>query len=413
MLEKTAQDNRTLIGFWDRTFAAQEKALAEEGERDQEGWKDLAPSEKLYRAACQLGKSKKVLDYGCGDAWAGIIAAISGCEDVDAVDAAPGAVRAAVRNAGLYGVKDRVHAACVGPDWLDSVPAETYDGIMISNVLDVVPPETAEAILRASAKAAAPDAVVMIGLNYYLSPDAAAARSIELAGGSKLYMDGVLRLVSRTDEEWEKIFSPWYSVVKLEHFAWPGEASETRRLFHLKKNRKAAETQRLIIDQIRAEDKEDYFSCISHDRKVLETFICRYAKTPQELDISPYTANDNMFAIRLKDSGKLIGIILYFDADEAEGSCEIGYGIGSDFWGRGLATEAVAAFLDYLFKKKGFRKVYASFFTGNEASRRVMEKCGMQFDRFSEKELTYLGVQRDLIYYVIRREDQNDEDTCA
>ena len=29
----------------------------------------------------------------------------------------------------------------------------------------------------------------------------------------------------------------------------------------------------------------------------------------------------------------------------------------------------------------------------------------MRFDRVSEKELTYLGVERDLIYYVINRGD--------
>jgi len=48
-------------------------------------------------------------------------------------------------------------------------------------------------------------------------------------------VDGVLRLVSRTDEEWAAIFSPYYTVERLEHFAWPGEAKETRRLFCLRK----------------------------------------------------------------------------------------------------------------------------------------------------------------------------------
>ena len=31
-----------------------------------------------------------------------------------------------------------------------------------------------------------------------------------------------------------------------------------------------------------------------------------------------------------------------------------------------------------------------------------MEKCGMTYDHFSEKELTYLDVPRDLTYYVIK-----------
>ncbi len=161
-------------------------------------------------------------------------------------------------------------------------------------------------------------------------------------------------------------------------------------------------TERLIIDPIRETDKEDYFINISHDRKVLETFICRYADTLEEFDFSPYPGRQDLFAIRLKETGRLIGIILYFD--EKDDSCEIGYGIGSAYWNQGYTTEAVHRFLEYLFREKGMRKVYASFFTGNYASRRVMEKCGMSYDHFSEKELSYLGTWRDLIYYVIKKD---------
>ena len=161
------------------------------------------------------------------------------------------------------------------------------------------------------------------------------------------------------------------------------------------------ETERLIIDPIRAADKEDYFINISHDKKVLETFICRYADTLEDFDFSSYPGRQDLFAIRLKETGRLIGIILYFD--EKEDSCEIGYGIGSGFWNQGYATEAVGRVLEYLFREKGMHTVYASFFTGNDTSRRVMEKCGMTFDRFSEKELTYLGIERDLTYYAIHR----------
>ena len=143
------------------------------------------------------------------------------------------------------------------------------------------------------------------------------------------------------------------------------------------------ETERLIIDRIRESDREDYFLNISHDRKVLETFICRYAETADEVDMSSYVSSDKMFAIRMKETGRLIGIILYFD--EQDNSCEIGYGVGSRYWNRGYATEAVKSFIAYCFDEAGFDEVRASFFTGNDASRRVMEKCGMKFLRFSEK----------------------------
>ncbi|MCR4723198.1 MAG: GNAT family N-acetyltransferase [Eubacteriales bacterium] len=162
------------------------------------------------------------------------------------------------------------------------------------------------------------------------------------------------------------------------------------------------ETERLILDSIRESDKEDYYHNISHDKKVLETFICRYAETLEDFDFSSYLGRSDLFAIRLKETERLIGIISLFD--EGNNACEIGYGIGSDYWNQGYATEAVERFLKYLFEETSYRTVYASYFPGNDASRRVMEKCGMLYDHSSEKELSYLGVERDLIYYVIRKE---------
>lgn len=167
------------------------------------------------------------------------------------------------------------------------------------------------------------------------------------------------------------------------------------------------ESERLIIDPLRETDREDYFRNISHDRKVLETFICRYAETLAEFDFSSYLANRGILAIRLKETGRLIGIMV--TCDETDESCEIGYGIGSAYWNHGYCTEAVRLFLDYCFETKGLRMVCASFFTGNEASRRVMEKNGMTYSRFSEKELTYQGIERDLTYYSISREEWDRE----
>ena len=85
------------------------------------------------------------------------------------------------------------------------------------------------------------------------------------------------------------------------------------------------ETERLLIDSVRETDKEDYFRNISHDRKVLETFICRYADTMEEFDFSSYLGRQDLFAIRLKETGRLVGILSLFD--EKDGACEIGYGI--------------------------------------------------------------------------------------
>ena len=48
-------------------------------------------------------------------------------------------------------------------------------------------------------------------------------------------------------------------------------------------------------------------------------------------------------------------------------------------WGRGLATEASTAVIDYAFDELGFRELLASTDPPNRASIRVMERLGMRF----------------------------------
>lgn len=233
-MENIERDNQALIAFWDKVLSLSEADQPELRNVEPDSWKDLAPSKKLLEAACTLGKKRKVLDYGCGSAWAGIIAAKSGCPDVTVADAASGAIQTAKYYASAYDVERQLHAVCSDSGWLKNIPANTYDGFFCSNVLDVIPTETAIDIIRESARITSSNASVIIGLNFYLSPDAAAERGMKLNDGSRLYVDGILRLVSCTDEEWTELFSPWYDVERLEYFAWPGEELEIRRLFYLK-----------------------------------------------------------------------------------------------------------------------------------------------------------------------------------
>jgi RimJ/RimL family protein N-acetyltransferase len=57
-------------------------------------------------------------------------------------------------------------------------------------------------------------------------------------------------------------------------------------------------------------------------------------------------------------------------------SAEIGYWLAEPFWGRGIATEALAAVTSYAIETHGFTRVFAVPFATNPASCRVLEKAG-------------------------------------
>jgi len=63
---------------------------------------------------------------------------------------------------------------------------------------------------------------------------------------------------------------------------------------------------------------------------------------------------------------------------EDSGMIEIGYRFVRKVWGRGLATEAVAAALDHGFRHLGLARIVAITDRRNLASQRVLQKIGLR-----------------------------------
>ena len=86
------------------------------------------------------------------------------------------------------------------------------------------------------------------------------------------------------------------------------------------------------------------------------------------------------YALIHRQSKRLIGYC-GIAVKEIEGKLEneLGYRLDSDFWGKGLATEAMKACLEYYFDKFKFDSVLGIVEPENKASIRVLEKVGMEF----------------------------------
>ncbi len=231
------QDNKTvnnkLIDFWDSALTLSDDYKSQIEQIPVSDYAELAPAEKLFDAVQSLGNFDRILDYGCGNGWASIIAFKSGCRNIDAVDIGSNIIETAKFHFEHFKVD--VNTFSISTNWLKNTAKQAYNGVICSNVLDVVPLETSKEIIENLARIALPNAGVIIGLNFYISKEQAASRNMELVEGKYLFVNGVLRLLSLSDDEWKELFSPYFIVEKLEFFAWPGEAKETRRLFYLKK----------------------------------------------------------------------------------------------------------------------------------------------------------------------------------
>jgi len=84
-----------------------------------------------------------------------------------------------------------------------------------------------------------------------------------------------------------------------------------------------------------------------------------------------------MFALVDRASGEAVGFCgLVHPAGQAQ--AELKYAFTRASWGRGLATEAARAMLDYGSAAHGLQEIVATVAPGNEASRRVLLKAGMR-----------------------------------
>jgi RimJ/RimL family protein N-acetyltransferase len=90
---------------------------------------------------------------------------------------------------------------------------------------------------------------------------------------------------------------------------------------------------------------------------------------------------------------------------ERSGSGTLGYGIGTEHWGRGIATEAVREVVRYAFEELRLHRVQAWVFANNAASQRVLEKVGFSYEGVLREKVAW-GDTRvdDKVFGLLRHE---------
>lgn len=87
-----------------------------------------------------------------------------------------------------------------------------------------------------------------------------------------------------------------------------------------------------------------------------------------------------MCAMIWRPTGEVIGSAGLQPLDGTS-EIEVGYNMIKKFWGRGIGTEAARAWLDHGFRNHGLERIVAVAHLENHASRHIMEKLGMKFEK--------------------------------
>ena len=176
----------------------------------------------------------------------------------------------------------------------------------------------------------------------------------------------------------------------------------------MKTKRNEIRTERLLLRPLEDGDK-DALLRMAADERIRQTYMLPDFPSAEQADgffgrMKEISRSDRHFLYGITLEGVLIGMIN--DCELAGTEAELGYFISPAYWRHGYASEALRALAGELFRL-GYRRVTAGYFEGNEASRRVMEKCGMRpLEKVSS--FTYRGMERRCFFYILEAEPQEE-----
>lgn len=171
-------------------------------------------------------------------------------------------------------------------------------------------------------------------------------------------------------------------------------------------------TERLTLRKIYRNDINELHRCLSNDylsKYMLIDFDKSINTTKKMLDmiINGYE-NDKAtpWGVTLKEDGKLIGMCGFSSYSKLNNKAEVGYILNSDYWNKGIITEALCSVIDFGFKNMNLNKIEAKCISGNSASEKVMIKNGMRLDGILRSDRLHKGMYTDLKLYSILKQDK-------
>ncbi len=116
-----------------------------------------------------------------------------------------------------------------------------------------------------------------------------------------------------------------------------------------------------------------------------------------------------MFAIVENENGIHVGNISLCFINRLHRFADVALIIGrKDFWGRGIATEAVSLVKEYAFKYQNLRKLTASCYADNKGSIRAFEKAGFHQEAVRKAQWFFEGYYVDDIMLACFLDDTQD-----
>jgi len=104
-------------------------------------------------------------------------------------------------------------------------------------------------------------------------------------------------------------------------------------------------------------------------------------------------------------ASEVVGSVSLKNISHSMGYAEIGYGIGEQYQGKGIATAAVARLVSRIFRETSLRKLTALVHDENRGSRRVLEKLGFRPEGLLREHYLINGSPVDEVFYGLLKQE--------
>ncbi len=105
-------------------------------------------------------------------------------------------------------------------------------------------------------------------------------------------------------------------------------------------------------------------------------------------------------------AGAVVGDIMVCKWNQDDQWCELGYCVAQQYWGQGIAGEALLCVCRYLLQEVGFHRIQLRHAAGNDASARVMQKCGFHYEgTLRHAKRNHQGEWQDICCYSLLNEE--------
>ncbi|WP_274423254.1 GNAT family N-acetyltransferase [Chelativorans sp. YIM 93263] len=141
-------------------------------------------------------------------------------------------------------------------------------------------------------------------------------------------------------------------------------------------------TERLVLRPPHEDDVPELAE-LANNRRIAE-MLSRMPYPYSRMDAEEFVEGSSQagdrkgchYAVALAESGAFIGCA---GLDTRQYGLELGYWVGEPYWGRGYATEVAHVLVDLAFRASDIDRLNVSCRVINDASRRVIHKCGFQY----------------------------------